>query len=165
MRLRLTTLLVFITSVLYSQLTLKGKVVDEFDNPLPYVNVVMKNTIYGTTTDDDGRFFLKTKKYRGTVEVSFLGFQTQTFSVSEKTRFLNIVLKEESNQLDEVVVVTRPKKRLKKKENPAYRILQEIWKRKRKNGLDLVDYYQFKKHKAIEIGINNLDTAIFEENI
>ncbi|WP_420552354.1 DUF5686 family protein [Tenacibaculum aiptasiae] len=162
MRLRLTILLVFITSVLYSQLTLKGKVVDEFNNPLPFVNVVMKNTIYGTTTDDDGRFFLKTKKYRGTVEVSFLGFQTQTFSVSEKTRFLNIVLKEESNQLDEVVVVTRPKKRLKKKENPAYRILQEIWKRKRKNGLDLVDYYQYKKHKAIEIGINNLDTTFLK---
>ena len=162
MKKKLIFALLLTISSLHAQLTLKGKVVDKFNNPLPYVNVFLKNTNYGTTTGDDGRFFLKTKKYRGTLEVSFIGFQTQTFSVSENTKFLNIVLTEESNQLDEVVVVTRPKKRLKKKENPAYKILKEIWKRKRKNGLELVDYYQYKKHKSIEIGLNNLDTTFLK---
>ncbi len=123
----------------------------------------MKNTTYGTTTDDNGKFFLKTKKYRGTLEISFIGFQTQTLKVSQKTKFLNVVLKEGTNQLEEVIIVNKPKKRLKKKENPAYRILKEIWKRKRKNGLDLVDYYQYKKHTSIEIGLNNLDTLFLKK--
>lgn len=162
MRLKLTILLVLITNVLYSQLTLKGKIVDEFNNPIPYVNVFLKNTTYGTTTDDNGKFFLKTKKYRGTLEISFIGFQTQTLKVNQKTKYLNVVLKEGTNELEEVIVVSKPKKRLKKKENPAYRILKEIWKRKRKNGLDLVDYYQYKKQTSIEIGLNNLDTVFLK---
>ena len=81
----------------------------------------------------------------------------------EYTEGLNLP-KEDSNELDEVVVVTRPKKRLKKKENPAFKILKEIWKRKRRNGLALSKYYQFKKHTATEIGLNNLDT-VFIKNL
>ena len=159
----LALLLLLITSSLYAQLTLQGKVVDEFNTPIPFVNVVLKNTNYGTTTDDDGKFYLKTKKYRGNLEISFVGFQTQTIKVSQKTKFLNIVLKEGTNELEEVIIVSKPKKRLKKKENPAYRILKEIWKRKRKNGLDLVDYYQYKKSTSIEIGLNNLDTLFLKK--
>ncbi|WP_428741387.1 DUF5686 family protein [Tenacibaculum sp.] len=159
----LALLLLLITSSLYAQLTLQGKVVDEFNTPIPYVNVILKNTNYGTTTDDDGKFYLKTKKYRGLLEISFVGFQTQTIKVSQKTKFLNVVLKEGSNELEEVIIVSKPKKRLKKKENPAYRILKEIWKRKRKNGLDLVDHYQYKKNTSIEIGLNNLDTLFLKK--
>ena len=158
----LSILLILITSSLCAQLTLKGKVVDEFNNPMPFVNVFLKNTTHGTTTNDDGSFFLKTKKYRGTLEVSFIGFQTQTVKVNQKTKYLNISLKEGTNELEEVIIVSKPKKRLKKKENPAYRILKEIWKRKRKNGLDLVNHYQYKKHTTIEIGLNNLDTLFLK---
>jgi len=35
------------------------------------------------------------------------------------------------------------KKKLKKKENPAYEILQEVWKRKKSNGLSQFKDYQF----------------------
>lgn len=155
--------LLLLTSFLVNaQLTLKGKVVDEYNNPMPFVNVFLQGTTFGTTTSDDGTFFLKAKKFRGTLEVSFVGFQTQTIKVNKRTKYLNIVLKEGVNVLEEVIVVTKPKKRLKKKENPAYRILKEIWKRKRKNGLDLVDYYQYKEHTAIEIGLNNLDTTFIK---
>ncbi len=168
MKLNLAILLLVLTTTIQAQITIKGKVVDEFDNPLPYVNVYVKGTTYGTTTDDDGSFAFSSKKKRGIIEVSFVGFQTQTFKITPKIPFLNIILKEEANVLDEVVVVTKPKKRLKKKENPAYRILKEIWKRKRKNGVDLVNHYQYKEHEAIEIGLNNLDTAfvkgIFKKN-
>ncbi|CAL2059490.1 DUF5686 and carboxypeptidase-like regulatory domain-containing protein [Tenacibaculum sp. 190524A05c] len=162
MKLKITALLLFASLVLNAQLTLRGTVVDEYDNPLPFVNVIIKGTTQGTSTDDEGRFAFRIKKNRGVLEVSFVGFQTQTIKVSKKTKYLNIVLKEGTDVLEEVIVVTKPKKRLKKKENPAYRILKEIWKRKRKNGVDLVDHYQFKKHKTIEIGLNNLDTVFIK---
>lgn len=144
-----------------AQLTLKGKVVDEQDEPLPYVNVIVKGTTMGTTTDDNGKFniTLKNKKKRGTLEFSFVGYITRDVKINPKRNNLTIVLKEENNELDEVVVVFKPKKRLKKKENPAFRILKEIWKRKRRNGLDLANYYQYKKHSSIELGLNNLDTV------
>ena len=159
----------FFSLAINAQLTLKGKVVDEQNEPLPYVNVIIKGTTTGTTTNDNGRFSitLKNKKRRGVLEFSFVGFTTRDVKINPKRNNLTIVLKEEANELDEVVVVSRPKKRLKKKDNPAYRILKEIWKRKRRNGLDLVDYYQYKKHTSIEIGLNNLDTiflkSLFDE--
>ncbi|TYQ00361.1 carboxypeptidase-like protein [Tenacibaculum adriaticum] len=164
MKLKFAILLIFVSFSIQAQTTVKGKVVDEFNNPLPFVNVFIKKTNFGTTTDDEGKFSFKMKKRRGILEISFVGFQTQTLKITPKTKFLNIVLKEENNVLEEVILVTKPKKRLKKKENPAYNILKEIWKRKRKNGLDLVDHYQYKKQTAIEIGLNNLDTA-FIKNI
>ncbi|TCP23582.1 carboxypeptidase-like protein [Tenacibaculum skagerrakense] len=162
MKLKITALLLFTSLLLNAQLTLRGTVVDEYDNPLPFVNIYIKGTTEGTTTDDEGRFAFRTKKNRGTLEISFVGFQTQTIKVTRKTKYLNIVLKEGTDVLEEVIVVTKPKNRLKKKENPAYRILKEIWKRKRKNGVDLVDHYQYKRHKTIEIGLNNLDTAFIQ---
>ncbi|WGH74178.1 carboxypeptidase-like regulatory domain-containing protein [Tenacibaculum tangerinum] len=115
MKYSISLLLLFVASTLSAQLTIQGKVVDEFNNPMPFVNVVLKNTRYGTTTDDNGKFFLKTKKNRGKLEISFIGFQTKTIKVTQKTPYLKITLKETSNQLEEVVIVTKPKKRLKKK--------------------------------------------------
>ena len=164
MKKELLILFLLIYNVIQAQITLEGKIVDEFNNPMPFVNVYIKNTTNGMTTSNNGKFFLTTEKNRGVLEISFIGFQTQTIKVNKQTKYLNITLKEGSNELEEVIIVTKPKKRLKKKENPAYRILKEIWKRKRKNGLDLVDHYQYKKHTSTEIGLNNLDT-LFLKNI
>lgn len=162
MKLKIVYLFLLISVVTQAQITIRGKVVDIDNNPLPFVNVFMQGTTSGTTTDDDGRFAFKASKRRGTIEISFVGFQTQTVQVTRKTKFLNIVLTEGSNQLDEVLVVSRPKKRLKKKENPAYRIMKEIWKRKRKMGVKKVDYYQYQKQTTTEIGLNNLDTIFLK---
>ena len=158
----LTLLLAFFVQITFAQEKTVSGTVSESSGPLPGVSVLIKGTTQGTSTDDEGRFAFRIKKNRGVLEVSFVGFQTQTIKVSKKTKYLNIVLKEGTDVLEEVIVVSKPKKRLKKKENPAYRILKEIWKRKRKNGVDLVNSYQFKKHKTIEIGLNNLDTAFIK---
>lgn len=162
MKIKIAILLFFFAIIAKAQLTLKGKVVDEQNEPLPFVNVLLRGTTNGTTTDDNGEFSFYTPKKRGVLEISFVGFQTQKIRVNAKTKFLNVVLKEESNQLEEVVIVNRPKKRLKKKENPAYKILKEVWKRKKKNGLKLVDFYQYRKHETTEIGFNNLDSTFIK---
>ena len=148
---------------IHAQLSLKGRVVDEFNNPIPFVNVFFKNTTKGTTTNNNGNFSLKTTQREAILEISFIGFKTQSLKVNNKTSYLNITLKEDSNELEEVVIVSKPKKRLKKKENPAYRILKEIWKRKQKKGTDLVDYYQYQKRTTTEIGLNNLDSTFLKK--
>ncbi len=60
-------------------------------------------------------------------------------------------------------MVRNPKKRLKKNENPAYRILEKIWKNKKKNGLNLVKSYQYDKYSNTVIGINNLDSLFIKK--
>ena len=161
----LVLLFIFSCFVVNAQLTIKGRVIDELNEPLTYVNVIVANTTKGVVTDDNGEFTISNiEKRSATLEISYLGFVTREIKVNKRTPFLKIVLKEESNQLDEIVIVSKPKKRLRKKDNPAYRILKEIWKRKKKDGIKLVDAYEYQKLLTTEIGLNNLD-SLFLKNI
>lgn len=162
MKLHLLYILLFVSILTQAQVKISGIIKDEQNEPLPYVNVYFKGTTIGTTTDDAGKFTITSPKRRGRIEISFVGYQSQSIKFGPKTKYLTIILKEEASQLDEVVIVTRPKKRLKKKENPAYRILKEVWKRKKKNGLKLVDFYEYRRHETTEIGLNNLDSAFVQ---
>jgi len=152
-----------ISFLVNAQLIVKGIVMDELHEPLTFVNIIVTNSTHGVVTNNNGAFSITLNKKRATLEISYLGFITQKIKVNSRTSFLNIVLEEEANQLDEIVIVSKPKKRLRKKENPAYRILQEIWKRKKKDGLKLVAAYQYKKLLTTEIGLNNLDSIFLKE--
>ncbi|MDG1040734.1 MAG: DUF5686 family protein [Polaribacter sp.] len=146
-----------------AQLKINGQVLDINNNPLPFVNVYFKGTTNGIVTNFDGHFELTSPKKRGKIEISFVGFETLSLKYSSKNTFFKIILKEESNLLDEVVIVSKPKKRLRKKENPAYRILKEVWSRKKKNGLKLVKAYQYRKLETTEVGLNNLDSVFLKK--
>jgi len=63
------------------------------------------------------------------------------------------------------VIVTKPKKHLSKKENPAYRILQGIWANKRKNGLKLVKNYDYKRYTSVAVGLSNLDSLFLKKTM
>lgn len=66
----------------------------------------------------------------------------------------------------EGVVITKAKVEYKnKKENPAYAIMQEVWKRKRKNGLDNYDTYSFKEYEKIQFDISNIDSAFMNRKM
>ena len=66
-------------------------------------SVVVKGTTKGTTTDFDGNFTIEVPA-KATLSVSFIGYHTQNVAVGNQNQ-LTIVLKEEQEQLDEVVVV------------------------------------------------------------
>jgi TonB-linked SusC/RagA family outer membrane protein len=92
---------------LYSQSTktVTGFVLDESHNPIPGATVVAKdNTAYGNITDSDGRFFLEMPTNENYIVVSFIGMKRQEIDVSNKES-VTIILKSESVQLDDVVVV------------------------------------------------------------
>jgi TonB-linked SusC/RagA family outer membrane protein len=71
--------------------------------PLPGVSVLIKKTNKGTSTDLDGNYNIKVDS-KGILQFSYIGYKTVETSVNGKTT-LNISLKEESNQLEEIVVV------------------------------------------------------------
>ena len=162
MKTHLTLLFLFTFFLLNAQLTVRGVILDENHQPIPFVNIIVEKSTLGTITDDNGNFSITLKKNRGRLEISSIGYEVLLKKVTKKTGVLKIILKEKADQLEEIIIVSRPKKRLQKKENPAYRILKEIWKRKKVNGLKRVNYYQFKQHQTTEIGLNNLDSILLK---
>jgi len=83
--------------------TVSGTVSDIDGQPLPGVTVMVVGTTTGTVTDFNGVYKL-TAQSETQLQFSFIGFVSQTVSVGEQT-VLNITLKPDVEELDEVVVV------------------------------------------------------------
>jgi len=102
--------LFFIPTLLKAQgnniIEISGQIIDH-DNkqPLPDVNVLVNGTVSGTSTNQEGKFVLRTKaKYPFKISVSSIGFQTQEFDVSGPNSNLNIALVTQTILGREVVV-------------------------------------------------------------
>ena len=150
--------LVFIFSIhISAQTYVSGTVYDEEKQTVPFANILFKNSSEGVISDIDGRFVIQSENNYSLITVSYVGFETSEIELQKKkTLNLDIVLKT-GFELEEVLIVNRPKKRLKKKENPAFKILKGIWSHKKRNGLSLVDAYAYKKYASTEVGLNNID--------
>ncbi|PIF29956.1 TonB-linked SusC/RagA family outer membrane protein [Flavobacterium sp. 9] len=83
---------------------IEGKITDAAGLSLPGVNIQEKGTKNGTSTDFEGSFKINVASNKAVLIVSYLGFQTQEVSVAGKSR-VNVSLSEQSNSLNEVVVV------------------------------------------------------------
>lgn len=146
-----------------AQTIVSGIVTDPKKEPIPFANVYFKNSTIGATTDENGKFYLESKKTETVLVVSFIGYETKELNLlSSTTKNLKVIL-QDGETLKEVVVVSKPKKHLKKEENPAYPILQKIWKNKKQNGLKLAKSYEYKKYTSLEVGINNLDSLFLKK--
>ncbi|HBX20487.1 MAG TPA: SusC/RagA family protein [Porphyromonadaceae bacterium] len=88
----------------HAQTMVKGKVSDEKGSILIGVNVIIKNTRQGTITDGKGEFVITVPEANSILEFSYLGFETQEISLNGQT-FLNIIMIEESQLLNEVVTI------------------------------------------------------------
>ncbi|RXG32253.1 DUF5686 and carboxypeptidase regulatory-like domain-containing protein [Leeuwenhoekiella marinoflava] len=122
----------------YSQIT--GLVTNSDNEPLPYVNIYLKNSTTGTTTNGDGNYSLSLSKAGTyTVVFQFLGYTTKELEVriDQYPYELNTVLTEETTSLDEIIVDT--------KGNPADRIIREVINKKpeilKKQNAYTADFY------------------------
>ena len=84
--------------------TIKGQVVDIEGEPLIGAAVLIKGTTKGTTTDFEGKFTLGNVTDATILEFSSIGYQTQYVTLGSQA-VLNVVLTEDSQLIDEVVVV------------------------------------------------------------
>lgn len=80
-----------------------GTVIDDTGLPVIGANVVQKGTTNGIITDVDGHFSLEIPE-DATLEISYIGYLTQSIPVGNKSSF-QITLREDTQKLDEVVVV------------------------------------------------------------
>lgn len=92
-----------------SKKKITGTVVDDLGSTLPGVAVLVVGTPRGVTTDIDGTFSLEVSP-ADKLEITYLGMQTQTVTVGNKTVF-NIKLEPRVDELEEVTVVAFAKQR------------------------------------------------------
>lgn len=83
--------------------TVSGVITDAYGAVIG-ANVVVKGTTTGTVTDVDGKFTLANVPADAVLQISYIGYVTQEVGVGGQTVF-HITLKEDSQSLDEVVVV------------------------------------------------------------
>ncbi len=145
-------LFLFFTTVTYSQFGITGTVLDgDFNEPLPFANVLVKETGDGVTTDFDGKYTIELSSGNYTLIFSFVGYETKeitNISVSDDNYTLtDIVLSSVAQGLEEVVVTVDARR------NTESSVL-EIQK-KSASLLDGISAQAFRK-----IGANDIASAV-----
>ncbi|MBL7887766.1 MAG: TonB-dependent receptor [Flavobacterium sp.] len=98
-------LTLFFCSISFAQTTISGSVNDDKGQPIPGANIKVVGENSGTVTDGDGKFNLKSaKKPPFKVEVSSIGFTSQTVDVNSNGQNLKVALASEDMKLDEIVI-------------------------------------------------------------
>ncbi|SDG22156.1 TonB-linked outer membrane protein, SusC/RagA family [Dyadobacter soli] len=88
----------------WAQQQVTGKVTDSRGEPLPGVNIIVKNTSAGTVTNVDGTYSLKVSETNGVLAFSFIGYMPAEIPVNGRTT-IDVTLSEDMQNLDELVVV------------------------------------------------------------
>src|SRR5690606_42073289 len=108
---KLLAIAMFLTSAtIFAQGTITGTVIDsDMNSPLPGASVVVTGTQTGTTTDFEGKFEIRVTNTTGTLEITYVGFESRTvrFNVADgQTQDLGrIVLGVDADAVADVVVV------------------------------------------------------------
>jgi len=82
---------------------ISGVVKDEKGDPIIGANIKVEGTTIGTITDVDGNFSFEAPS-NAKLDISYIGYQSQIISIGNKNT-VNVILKEDTKTLDEVVVV------------------------------------------------------------
>ncbi len=94
--------------------TVSGTITDAMDgSPLPGVNVIIKGTTIGVSTDFNGKYLINVSGANAVLQFSFVGFTTKEIAVNGKT-IIDVTLEQGSESLQEVVITALGIKREKK---------------------------------------------------
>lgn len=157
-------LIYLLVSILSNAQTKVGGIVkDNAGEPVPFANVVFKNSTEGTTSDEVGEFYLQSQQNYDTLQISFLGYKTLDLPLKSSVNLnMEITLEEEASSLDEVVIY---RGKTSKKNNPAIDILKKVWENRRKNGVNAFDQYSYKKYEKMEFDLNTIDSSVIKNRL
>ena len=90
--------------IVQQSITVKGVVKDKTGEPIIGANVLEKGTTNGIITDFDGNFTLEVTNANSVLVFSYIGYQSQEIVVGSQ-RTINVTLSEDTELMDEVVVI------------------------------------------------------------
>tara|TARA_R110002049_G_scaffold993_11_gene7254 strand:+ start:33328 stop:36399 length:3072 start_codon:yes stop_codon:yes gene_type:complete len=109
-----SVLVLMVSSVfMYAQKTVTGTITDNSGMPLPGVNLVIKGTTIGASTNFDGQYSINTQTASDVLVFSFIGFKNQEIAVGNQS-VINVTLQEDTEALSEVVITAQGIKKSKK---------------------------------------------------
>lgn len=153
----------FVTAnTVFAQTKVSGVVLDKLNQPIPFANVVFKNSSEGIVANEDGKFYLESAKEYSVLLITSVGFSEKEITLEKLVNYNLKIQLNEAESLNEVVVFAG---KTSKKNNPALDILRKIWERKRQNGLYLFDQYQIEKYEKIEFDMNSIDSAFMKSKL
>src|SRR5688572_4791614 len=86
-----------------AEITVSGKVTDDANQPVPGVNILLKGTTTGTTSDANGAYTLTVPDENGVLVFSFIGYATQEVSINNRS-VIDVSLVSDAVALSEIVV-------------------------------------------------------------
>ena len=137
------------------QLNVSGTVTDsKTGNPVPYVNIVLKNTTIGTITDTLGFYRLKSPASSGGVlRFSAIGYYPEEKRVPQSGNVtISVRMKPETIDISEVKVAPD--------EGPVRRLLQNIMNHKHLNNPDQYKKFSYRKYTRWAYQIDNISDNI-----
>ncbi|OAB80465.1 TonB-dependent receptor [Cochleicola gelatinilyticus] len=149
----LLVVFLFLVHITFGQTgTVAGKINDgEYNDVLPFANIIVKNTQTGTTSDFEGKYTLELDAGTYTLVFSFVGYQTKEITdvvINENTTTnLEVTLMASAGQLDEIVITTTARRNTES----AVLSLQ-------KNSINLMDGLSLETIKAT--GASNVASAV-----
>ena len=137
----------------------KGIVVDSATNePVPFANISVINTGFGTNSDENGVFSFSCKTAHTLIQTTAVGYQKTVMSiVLGQSNDVKILLKSENQQLQEVVIKSG---RYRNKGNPAVELIRKVIAHKANNRLESHDYYELKQYEKIELDMVNVGDKV-----
>ncbi|MFC2112934.1 DUF5686 family protein [Bacteroidota bacterium] len=141
---------------LHAQKTIvHGVVLDENDEPMSFVNVAFIHSTVGTITDINGTYFIETLHPTDSLVASSMGYGRQTCLVKKyQEQKIDFRLAEITHEIEEITI--------KPGENPAFRILRNIYARKKINNPDRFESYQCKSYNKLRLDLNNIEDEFKE---
>ncbi|MFK5959463.1 MAG: DUF5686 family protein [Lutibacter sp.] len=130
-----------------SQTKIQGIVLDsKTKQPLPFASIIT-NTNFGTLTDVDGKFYIKTKNTFNQISISYVGYQSVSVAIHKNDKFIRVKLKSSIENLEEVLITA--------KENPALQIIRNAIKNKSKNNIEKsLNSFKFNSYNKILVTAN-----------
>ncbi|HXB10709.1 MAG TPA: DUF5686 family protein, partial [Bacteroidia bacterium] len=136
-----------------------GKVYDaQTRQPMPFVNLQLRNTTVGTTTDIDGNYKLETETRSDSLQVSYIGYNTLSKAIkNHQAQNMDFFLESQSTTLNEVVIHPG--------ENPAWKIMRKVVEHKDANDPGNLDAYQYQSYNKVEFDMNNIPKSYENKKI
>ncbi len=158
--------LLFITTVLFAQSTVvSGTVTDaKTKKPLSFVSVAFTGTSIGVSTNDQGKFTLRSPNAQSEVQVSFVGYKNAVLKVTPGTeQTINVRLFEESTELTEVVIKGAKKTKYTNKNNPAVELIRKVIENKDKNQPEIYPYVEYRTYDKMQFSFLNVSNKLADK--
>lgn len=133
--LRLFFFLPYVIPVVTQAQSISGRVLDEYNNPVPFANIFVRETESGTSANSQGEYFLNIDPGIYHVAISSVGFESiQAEVIVDKPVVKDFVLRSSSVELNQIEIKVR-------RRDPAYEIIQKTIANRERN-LSLINSYR-----------------------